>query len=229
MFKQAFTIVSLGAFFFILCSMSNCKEDMTLGPLTTVHGKVTDVITGQGVPNISFQIKKDYSKPGYIDGGTGVSLYDTVSTQADGTYTLTFVPKGTGFFSLEYKDLGHNLAAYALTNYINIGADNTLDFKVYQSIRLGVNVHNTTDHGRKSFMFSYVSNAPYYYDSGYLMNFVTDKSFTYTVPHLSKITLISNFNNGYSATQYNILTDTLVFRQSFNTGSKDTTINITNL
>ncbi|MES2275629.1 MAG: hypothetical protein V4592_06380 [Bacteroidota bacterium] len=222
-----------GAFLFcILCSMSNCKEDKTPGPETTVHGVVKDGKSGEVYGGVVLQIEKQYSRGlAYIDAGPGYSYYDTVVTKPDGTYNLKFTPLGSGDFSLAIK----KNPVSAIGGYsagLVTGKDNTCNFSVIKLVNLTIHLKNNTNQGRVGFRMYYGYDGVYPFFAG-VIDFkkpIVDTTFTIQTPHLSKSILTSQFYTGYLTTGPGIGTvgDTVAFRKGFSISRNDTLVNVIN-
>jgi hypothetical protein len=218
----------------LCCSMSKCKEDMTPGPQTTVHGIVKEYETGEVFPNVELQISKQYSQ-GLCDCGPGYSEYDVVTTKPDGTYSLTFTPLGIGTFTLRVKTIPNNGFIYESynSNELVLGKDNSLDFLVQKLITATVHLKNNSDQNKKNFRLElnaccYMPNNDWGFDNYAIKDIYhikIDTSIRFQIPQLSLVTFVSRFYTGYNASG---LADTLSFKKSFNSGKNDTTISITN-
>jgi hypothetical protein len=232
--RQALSTITLIVFGFILCSMSQCKEDKTPGPVTTVQGYIKDAITGETHAGMVLQVVKKYSTLANIDNGPSYSDYDTVVTHADGFYKLTFTPMGTGDFSLRLVSGPIN---YIQTDYgksdLTLGTTNTVNMQVIKLINVSLHVKNTTDHGRQNFTLqnylvkNNVSSLSGSYD---LYKALVDTTFKIQLPHLSQNDFVSIYFTGYnkSGPGVGLRADTTTLKRTILTGKNDTLINIIN-
>lgn len=199
--------------------MSEC--DKIKGPETTVTGSVTDYYTKEPYPNIVLQVTR---RTGTFGGGNYTDL-DTVVTDANGSFRLTFTPMGLGEFKLYFKhyyirDVGLHHFVDSTAVPLELGKINTRNFKVTKLVKMKVNLKNQSSQNRNAFWLS--SNYCCVGLSILNGDIAKDTTFTGQVPRFTKIRLTSKF---YNANENGTLKE---FKHEFNIGAKDTTVNIIN-
>lgn len=206
------------------------KEGKKPGAQTTVHGVVKDFRTGEVFANVKVGITKQYQ---LLADGPSFSDYDFVYSNADGSYTLTFIPKGSGNFTIRIRDavITYNFAGGGSYDVI-LGKDNQVDFPVYRTLNLTVRLTNLSTQNRKLFDFnidSCCTNSAFnlfaLYGQRDIYRVKTDTTLLFKVPQLAHIQTTSRYYNGYGNSG---LLDTLTFKKTFQLHKADTVINITN-
>jgi hypothetical protein len=229
-YKPAFWL-GLVMLYCVICAMSRCeKEDITPQAETVIEGLIKDPRTGEPVSNVKLIIEKSWGGTLY---GRGYKNYDSLYTQADGSYYLKFIPLGIGDYIIRFDDLYGKYFNYSYKNAIEIGKINRLNFTFQKAVQVTVNLHNSSSQNRKQFRLYTDSCCQSTYHSTRAMYGTTefapvikDTALKYAVPQLSNIRISSLYHNGY--TNSSGLTDTLWLRKSFIIGRKDTIIHIQN-
>src|ERR1700761_697608 len=208
--NKSYSLYLTCAFVFVLCcSMSQCKNNAP-GPQTTVHGVVKDYKTGDPIANVNLQVHQ-YSACTFCTAIT--TDYDTIKTKADGSYTYTFTPIGTGDPNLLVDPSnGYNYNDQTNTQ-LTLGIDNKIDLLVQKNINLNLHLINNSDQNRKKF-YTYLQGCCYFstyvfINRTYTSQVKIDTSINYKVPEFSTISVISFF-------------------KSFNTSKNDTAVTIIN-
>jgi hypothetical protein len=214
-------LLILNAIVFLLCSaMSKCHE--APGPVTTIHGFVTDAVTGQPFANVQMEVVSQY---GYnFDSG------NFVTTAADGSFYLKFTPPGTETFSL--RPIQSQLMRYAADPNpfpkIVLGQDNDFNIKVFRFVLVDTHIINNSSQNRTDFFLDVNELNPKIEGYGTFFELTkpkADTSFTSYLPQMNSYSFKSDFFNGFSTTG---LTDSVNFYKTIKLGVNDTTVVITN-
>ena len=210
--------------FVAITSMSDCEK--VKGPETVVTGSVTDFSTNEGYDNVVLQVKREM-------GGIDQIFYegmDTVITDAQGNYRLTFIPMGLGArFSLDYKH--HDLKQYGIAPYftgtsneIELGKVNTIDFKVKKLVNLRVHLVNKSDQDHSNFQLSSDCHCiSFNRSTSSNTKIPVDTILNFKVPRLSTIQIASRFYD-----LGNTLSKQVLFTKDFTIANSDTTLKIVN-
>lgn len=196
--------------FLVCCAMSKCRN--TPGPVTVIHGRVTDATTGQPFGGLQMEVANLYN-----------NFSEPVTTNSDGTFYLKFTPQGQGIFRLRPVNPFSN--RYYPNTFANIvlGQDNNLDIKTSRQVFIKIHIINNSNQKRSN----------YYLDvtNGKVGSFIklvppkADTAITVNLPQLSRYTFKSDFFNGFSDAG---LIDSVNFIKIINIGKADTTIIINN-
>lgn len=222
--------------FCLCCSMSQCQEDKTPGPVTTVRGFVHEAKTGIPLANVQLQIVKTYSR---CLEPNGVSFYDITTTATDGSYNLKFTPLGKGKFYLRILDppiyyLGGTqvpVPSYPDTG-LALGRTDTLSFTLIKLVGVNVHLTNKSNQSRTAF-HAYILNDGNsfnvsYSDDGFA-RVIVDTTISYHIPQLGYYTYQSIFYNPItSGPNVGGYGDSLSFKKNFYLGKADTSIVVVN-
>jgi hypothetical protein len=224
--------------FCLCCSMSQCMEDKTPGPVTTVRGFVRENKTGAPMAGVQLQIVKFYSV--FLDSHR-VSYYNITTTRADGSYDLRFTPLGKGQFYLQvlnppryYIEAGEDPAPSYPDNGLILGGTDTLNFKFTKLLGLTVHLTNKSSQNRKAFwvwiLDDDASNPGHIaYGDGGFSHPVVDTTIIYHLPQLNSYTYKSIFYNPIlSGPNVGGFSDSLSFQKNFYLGKADTSLVIVN-
>ncbi|MDF2430471.1 MAG: hypothetical protein JWP44_102 [Mucilaginibacter sp.] len=228
--KKVKLILLCGLAFYLCSSMSNCKEDKTPGPSTTVHGFVKEDKTGNPIANVQLQVTKEYA---VFLSGNKYSDYDVVTTGADGSYSLIFTPLGTGTFYLKVSSSPPNYFSGGIEQ-IYPGKDNTANFTLTRVVNLSVHLKNNSNQNKTGFHIFISSccgpsqNATWMSDN--ILPVIIDTTIRYKLPQLSSYVFQSLYFNGYikSGPDVGYFADTISFKKSFYLSKNDTTLTVIN-
>ena len=151
---------------------------------------------------------------------------DTISTDMAGNYTLKFIPMGAGArFFLYYKDYDlskHGLVAYytGVSNEIEPGKTNTIDFKVKKLVNLKMHLVNTSNQNCSSFSLSSDCNCMGFSRSG--QEIIVDTVLNFKVPRFTTLQIVSRFYDLSSRTKE------VKFTKNFTVSNSDTALTIIN-
>jgi hypothetical protein len=196
--------------FLTCCAMSKCKN--APGPVTVIHGTVTDAITGQPFGGLQMEVVNLYN-----------NFSESVATNSDGTFYLKFTPQGQGTFRLQPVNPFSN--RYYPNTFANIvlGQDNSFDIKTNRQVFIKIHIINNSNQNRSNYALD-VTNGRF----GSFLELVppkADTSITVNLPQLSRYTFKSDFFNGFSDAG---LADSVNFIKIINIGKADTTVVINN-
>ena len=198
--------------------MSKCHE--TPGPVTTLHGSVTDAVTGQPFANLQMEVVSQY---GYnFDSG------NFVTTAADGSFYLKFTPPGTETFYL--RPIQSQLMRYYVDPFpkIVLGQDNDLNIKTFRFVSVDIHIVNNSSQNRTQYTLDVSELNPKVSGFGTFFQLAkpkADTSFSSYLPQLNSYSFKSDFFDGYSTTGF---TDSVNFYKTVKLGVTDTTVTITN-
>ena len=201
----------------MLTSMTNCEK--MEGPTTTVKGSITDYSTKQGYGNITLQITQ---VSGNLSGTRNYTDFETVVTNSEGNYELTFIPKGSGTFSIDYKDYNYGKDYSAPVDSgskdLKLGAINIVNFKTRKLVNLQVNLRNSSAEARNRWSVSVASAGLGRYVN---LNPITkDTSLFFKVSRLTSTTLNSfYYDEGISGSQTRVENQIYI-------GDKDTVVQV---
>ena len=208
------TLVLFALIFTMLTSMTNCEK--MEGPVTTVKGSITDYTTKLGYGNITLQV----TRKNFTWGGNHYSDQDTVVTNSEGQYELTFTPETAGEFFIDYKDANYgknySVSVDSGSKELKLGATNIVNFEVRKLVNLRLNLKNNSTEIRNSWSF--------YIGSGGLFRFTTLN------PHTKDTTLYlqaSRLENAVlSSTLYNegIIGSEIKIESQIHVGEIDTVV-----
>jgi hypothetical protein len=234
--QRAHLLLLSAVIFFFCCSMSQCREDKTPGPVTTVRGFVHEAKTGIPMGNVQLQIVKTYTR--FLET-EGVSFYDITTTAADGSYDLKFTPLGKGKFFLRilnppiYYVGGRQFRAPNYPdNGLILGRTDTLMFTLTKLIGVNVHLTNKSTQDRTAFHAYILDDSNFFnvsYSDGGFARVIVDTSITYHIPQLGYYTYQSIFFNPItSGPDIGGYGDSLSFKRNFYLGKADTSILIVN-
>jgi hypothetical protein len=212
-------LLLLNAIIFLLCSaMSKCHE--VPGPVTTIHGFVTDAATGKPFANLQMQVV------GQIGYNYDPGIF--VNTAADGSFYLKFTPPGSRTFYL--RPVRSLLMRYYADPFpkIVLGEDNDFNIKTFRFVFLSIHLINNSSHNRTNYILdAYELNASTMKFGAFfeLTHPKADTIVTAYLPQVASYTCKSDFFNGYSNAG---LTDSVNYFKTIKLGVADTTIVITN-
>jgi len=203
------------AAFYICCSMhGNCNDP---GPVTEVHGVVTDGITGKPIANLPMVISSSNNfDPHYF------------STDINGKYDLKFTPQRPLYYGLRIASQAANNYLYIQNIGVKQGVDSLFNYKVYPAINVTVHLINHSDYSMNTFQLiindTLATNLGDFPGGIYLNNqsLLIDTVVKYPMAHYSHASFTSDFllNGNYQGEK--------AFKQSYILGNKDTLINVTN-
>ena len=201
--------------FFLCSAMSKCR---TQGPVTTIHGYVTDAITDLPFANLQMQVINQYND----DSG------NFVTTAADGSFYLKFTPSGYGTYHL--RPVRSLLMRYYAGPFprIALGQDNDFNIKTFRFVSLGIHLVNNSTQNHTDYILDVNELNPKIVGFGAffeLMHPKADTTFIAYLPQLASYKCKSDFFNGYSNAG---LIDSVNFFKIIKLGVADTTVTITN-
>ena len=200
--------------------MSKCHE--APGPVTTIHGFVTDAVTGKPFANVQMEVVSQY---GYnFDSGS------FVTTAADGSFYLKFTPPGTETFYL--KPIQSQLMRYTADPNpfpkIVLGQDNDFNIKTFRFVYVGFHIVNNSNQNRSNYFLDVNEINPTMEGYGTFFELVPPKADTIYkayLPQLSSYRCKSDFFNGFSDSG---LADSVNYYTTVKLGVNDTTVTVTN-
>ncbi|WP_448700990.1 carboxypeptidase-like regulatory domain-containing protein [Mucilaginibacter sp. AW1-3] len=237
--KRISTVLTCSFVFVLCCSMSQCFKNDTPGPSTTVHGIVKDYQTGDPIPGLNLEIQRSTSNGTILfplgSPGSTTTDFDIVTTKADGTYTLTFTPIGSGTFSLLIKDQQGTTFVYNYNqntyNELDLGKDNKVDFLVQKLINATIHLKNLSNQNKSNFRLTVTGccNNPYYtFGTYYASPIVIDTIIHTRFPQVYTMNLNNMYYNVVPNGRLLTMKDTSSFNKSFKTNRNDTTFNLIN-
>jgi hypothetical protein len=214
-------LLILNAIIFLMCSaMSKCHE--APGPVTTIHGYVTDAVTGQPFAGVQMEVVSQY---GYnFDSG------NFVTTAADGSFYLKFTPPGTETFYL--KPIQSQLMRYSADPIpfpkIILGQDNDINIKAFRFVSVDIHIVNNSSQNRTTYLLDVSELNPKVEGFGTFIFLVppkADTTYNAWLPQLDSYSCKSDF---YNANASAAATDSINFFKTIKLGINDTTVTITN-
>lgn len=195
--------------------MSKCNLEPAPGPITTVHGVVTDAVTGKPIPNLPLKIFDTFG----LDGN---NIFAVTSTDANGNYYLKFTPYShlAKYVVMPGSSVA-NQYGFRDPAQLTLGVDNNLNIQFYKEVNLTIHLQNNSDQNKTTFMF--VINCNFIGDVLFFNPPKKDTTFTIKASHLMQYAFLSDFYNGGSNDTTNVK-----FNQSAFIGEADTTVNIIN-
>ncbi len=199
--------------------MSKCHE--APGPVTTIHGYVTDVVTGKPLANVQLEAVSQF--------GYQSESGNFVTTAADGSFYLKFTPQSTVTFSLN-PALSQARRYYFTGAALNIvlGQDNDFNIKAYRFVSVDVHLINNSGHNRTNYFLNMdeLNTAGIRFDAAFdSAPPKADTTFNTYLQQQSSYNCKSDFFNGFSTAG---LTDSVNFYKTIKLGVNDTTVVITN-
>lgn len=197
--------------------MTNCEK--MEGPITTVKGSITDYSTKRGYGNITLQITR---VSGNWSGTRNYKDLDTVVTNSEGKYELTFIPRGSGTFSIDNKDYNYgkdySASVDSGSKELVLGRTNIVNFKTRKLVNLKVNLQSSSSEPRNRWDM-YVSAAGLF-TGAYPNILAKDTILSFKVSRLSKAVIHSvRYDDGVNGSE-------IVQENEINVGVIDTTIQI---
>jgi hypothetical protein len=212
-------LLILNAIVFLMCgAMSKCRE--MPGPITTIHGYVTDTVTGQPIANLQMEVVSVYASNFESD----IHL----TTGSDGSFYLKFTPPGTEAFFL--RPVQSEIMRYFFLSYTKIvlGKDNTFNLKTFQNVTLNIRLIKNPAQKHTNYSLNITPSVVKVPGYGTLFEFQlpkADTTLTTWLPQNADYIFKSDFFNGYSATGF---IDSVNFYKTIKLGVVDTTVVITN-
>lgn len=210
----------------LCCSMDRCKTNVL--PETKVHGTVIEYSSGKPVKGFKLIVYGNGSGGSWTNA-VPYHFYDSIRTDANGSYKYTFTPvdndndvnisTATGLFD--------NFALNHSSNQkLTYGKDNVADVVVQRLINVIIHLINNSlqnrDRGEISFK-GCCFDPGYTYGARDIGASKLDTLMYFTLPARSDITTTFDYYNRASK-----ITSLISFNRSFRLGSNDTTITIIN-
>jgi len=214
-------LLILNAIVFLMCSaMSKCHE--APGPVTTIHGYVTDAVTGQPFANVQMEVVSQY---GYdFDSG------NFVTTATDGSFYLKFTPPGTEAFYL--RPIQSQMMRYSddLNPFpkIVLGQDNDFTIKTFRFVSVGIHIVNNSSQNRTTYLLDVHQLNPKVEGFGTFIFLIPPKADTLYKAWLPQLDSYSFKSDFYNANANAGATDSINFFKTIKLGVNDTTVEITN-
>jgi hypothetical protein len=196
--------------FLVCCAISKCFNPP--GPVTVIHGTVTDDATGQPFGNLQMEVSGVYD-----------NFSELVTTNADGTFYLKFTPPGKGAYRLRPVNSLYN--RYNPNSFADIvlGQDNSFDVKTNRLVAVKVHIINNSNQNRSNYFLDITNRK--FASSVELVPPKADTTSAVYLQQLSPYTFKSDFFNGFSDVG---LIDSVNFIKIINIGKADTTVVINN-
>ena len=199
----------------MLTSMTNCEK--MEGPTTTVKGSITDYSTKQGYGNITLQIARITRNLG---GGLHYTAFDTVVTNAEGNYEVTFIPKGSGVFSIDYKDSDYRKNYYSTVDSgskdLILGNTNIVNFKTRKLVNLQVKLKNNSLEIRNGWSL--------YVESSGLVRFISLNPLTKDTVFFLKASRLENATLVSTLYDEGVIRSEMKVKNQISIGEKDTVV-----
>jgi hypothetical protein len=214
-----YRLLILNAIVFLMCSAMS-KSHETPGPVTTLHGSVTDAVTGQPFANLQMEVVSQY---GYnFDSG------NFVTTAADGSFYLKFTPPGTETFYL--RPIQSQLMRYYVDPFpkIVLGQDNDLNIKTFRFVSVDIHIVNNSSQNRTTYLLDVSELNPKVTGFGSFIFLTPPKADTSYTAWLAQSDSYSFKSDFYNANASAAATDSINFFKTIKLGVNDTTVTITN-